>query len=235
MGRARIDEKDIAGWMYVKTELFKDVLTLFEKYELKYWLDGGTLLGLVRDDSIMPHDSDHDFCIKVEDVNDKFFLLIDELYNDPKYDMKSNDRCHKYHKDGFNNGSLKPMKGLFGNYYQITYAKKFESKGKEKDVYCDLFIVFPFEDFYFYKLSLFNFRFKKEHIEECKTIKKYGHDIRIPKMIDEYLDVQYTEQWRIPDKFNPWKTKYWHSWETAKSELPKDYSYTFVKNETNTT
>jgi hypothetical protein len=41
----------------------KEVLDIFHRQELKYWLDSGTLLGLMRDGQLMEHDRDIDFSI----------------------------------------------------------------------------------------------------------------------------------------------------------------------------
>lgn len=225
MGKAKIDGRDIAAWNHARIEFLKEVVGLFDTYNIKYWLDGGSLLGLVRDNEIIAQDSDHDCCVKVEDLNENFFKMFDDLIANPRYETDGIISCHNFYKQCFNSGSIKPMKALFGNYYKIELKEKFESSFGAKKIYCDLFIVFPFEDFYFYKLSLNTFRFKGEHLKDLKKINRYGLDITIPNHVEDYLDVQYTERWRMPDKFNAYKTVFWHNWIEVKTELPKDYCY----------
>ena len=55
----------------LKRESLKEILFLFKKYELPYWLDYGTLLGIYRDNSLLPWDSDIDISIFQSDFNAK--------------------------------------------------------------------------------------------------------------------------------------------------------------------
>ena len=59
-------------------QLLKDVDTLFEKHRIEYWACGGTLLGAVRHQGMIPWDDDTDIQIWSKDVP-KFMALKDEL------------------------------------------------------------------------------------------------------------------------------------------------------------
>jgi len=44
------------------------LINLFDKHGIRYWADGGTLLGVARHQGLIPHDDDIDLCIFPEDT-----------------------------------------------------------------------------------------------------------------------------------------------------------------------
>lgn len=50
--------------------LLKDVTTILKKHNIKYWADGGTLLGICRNGSQIPYDDDLDLGIDVKYKNE---------------------------------------------------------------------------------------------------------------------------------------------------------------------
>jgi len=60
-------------------KMLKDIDGLFRKYNIMYWIDGGTLLGAVRHQDIIPWDDDADICIWYNDA-EKFLALERVLY-----------------------------------------------------------------------------------------------------------------------------------------------------------
>jgi phosphorylcholine metabolism protein LicD len=59
-------------------QLLKDVTEILDKNHIKYWADGGTLIGAVRHKGFIPWDTDVDIAISEEDV-EKIFALKDQL------------------------------------------------------------------------------------------------------------------------------------------------------------
>ncbi len=57
-----------------------DTFKMFDKYNIDYWTDYGTLLGLVRECDIIPHDADVDVCLfNTPDLKEKLVAIADEL------------------------------------------------------------------------------------------------------------------------------------------------------------
>lgn len=65
-------------------KITKEVLDLFHKDNLTYWIIGGTLLGSVRDQGPIPWDDDLDLCIMDSDL-EKFFSLKNKII---EHDLK---------------------------------------------------------------------------------------------------------------------------------------------------
>jgi hypothetical protein len=53
-----------------------DITTVFEKHNLKYWLQDGTLLGYYREKKIISHDKDTDIGIFFKDLNPAIVLDV---------------------------------------------------------------------------------------------------------------------------------------------------------------
>jgi len=71
------------------------VVAICEKYGLKYWLDGGTLLGAIRHQGFIPWDDDIDIGLMREDYETLVTLLPQEL---PSNMVMQTRRTDKYYK-----------------------------------------------------------------------------------------------------------------------------------------
>ena len=105
--------------------LFKKVITLLEKHNITYWIQGGTLLGAVRNKGIIPWDDDVDISILENEVN-KLLNLKSEL-NEFDLDITDSFFGYKiYDKNGrnINNHDFKFP------FIDIFVTKKYDNKIK---------------------------------------------------------------------------------------------------------
>lgn len=54
---------------YRLKKILKSVLSVLHEYDIKYWADSGTLLGIARSNSIIPWDDDADLCMLHRDLD----------------------------------------------------------------------------------------------------------------------------------------------------------------------
>lgn len=62
----------------IMIENLKDIKEIFDKHNIKFWLDWGTLLGAIRDGKIMEYDDDIDLGIMEDDFK-KIYSILPEI------------------------------------------------------------------------------------------------------------------------------------------------------------
>jgi lipopolysaccharide cholinephosphotransferase len=85
-------------------ELMKDVTYAFDKYNIQYFIVGGTLLGSIRHGGIMPWDDDMDIGVIDSDI-DKMHIALDELVKMNKITYADTDfgiiKVYSIHNDEY--------------------------------------------------------------------------------------------------------------------------------------
>lgn len=173
--------------------LLKDITSIFESCGINYWLEGGTLLGIRRENRLLPWDNDLDISI-----HQKELIHLDKLLKA----LKKNGfrvRLRKFNKNSefFKEGDLRMIKIRNKTFYGLL-------KG---NVCFDVFIKYTHDDKTYWEIdnktknvpSKFYDSFVKK---EFKT-KAYT----IPKQTDEYLTYRYGD-WQTPVK----------EWDTSKDD-----------------
>ena len=141
-----------------------------EKNDCKYWLDGGTLLGAVRDKKLIPWDHDLDIGIKYEN-DDILENLITQLRQ--KYYIRTLPFTN--HENIWNPGKYRIIK---------VYPRKFIFF-REK-LCLDLFIFYPDtlksnnQKIYKYGVCDRNAYYDYKLLEELSTISFYGREYSTP-------------------------------------------------------
>lgn len=150
--------------------ILKDVASKLEKMGVRYWIDGGTVLGLYRDGQLISYDRDMDFVIHYCDL-DK--INMDAFDNYDWYISKLKGKTISIDlfvdKIGIN---------LFMAYDK---GKKIECNGIKGGTHRIIF------------------RCPKKYIENLSSVKLEGKSYPCPSDTDKYLTKKYGK-WRIPQE-----------------------------------
>ena len=204
----------------------KDLVDIFKKNKVRFWIDCGTLLGIYRDKNIIDGDSDCDVGVFAEDITP-------ELLNDLKDRLTVPSRMF-YDTD-------KLLQHLDTDEYVKTKNLKFVLKenGKTKsfknnEISCDIFFYFPHEDYHMFKYGGREqyIRTKSNYIKKLDSMQFKGINFKIPSSIEKYLEQLYGKEWKTPDptfdyrESEPWclfdlDGHYFYNFKTHQSEIKK--------------
>ena len=177
--KERIKKNKIIKFQINSEMVFENLITVLEKNKIKYWLEYGTLLGIVREKGIIKHDYDIDIGVLTTDVNKK------ELENI----LKING--FKKVKEILANNKITEQKYVYKNFevdidFYFFYKEKELIKG-----YCYEWLAFE-EKYLAYICTFSNFEIEYSKIEEKK--------FRVPKNSNKHLLEYYGEDYLIPNQ-----------------------------------
>ena len=146
----------------------------------KYWLEAGTLLGIMRDGDLIPWDYDADLGIPAETADEIMKLRLEFL---PNYLIKR----RKVHTSW-----------LPGDMRVIKVKTPWE-KIRQVNFHVDLFCVYPVENKYRWVDSGALKHVDRKYYDTLGTIEWEGRTINIPGYAEEYLSLRYGN-WQIPEQ-----------------------------------
>ena len=211
------------------TELIRIFDEICEKYNLKYWLTYGSLLGAIRHNSYIPWDYDADIAMLREDYDKLKTILEDELKN-TEIEILGISHIMKY------NGNIIILKNKNGKHFlnlDIVPFEKYYKNIKTEDEKNDLYKKLLKGKEYFYSIFPVDKEFTSK--EEISTIddkiKNYinkeilsGHNCNcdnpiILKTLTHTEDMCYRELYNIKDIF-PLKR---HKYDGIQVNIPNNY------------
>ncbi len=176
--------------------LFKTI-DILDKHNIVYHLEGGTLLGAVRDKDFLPWDHDVDISILQED-SDRFFLLSKQLKSlgfkvrvrrsiNFKYGIKKNDiRIFK-------------VKIFWQSVMQEFLNTLFFFKRRISPIALDIIVKTEFEKNIYWEAGGKIMMVPGHHYASYEEIMFLGKQVKVPNDYKHYLHLKYGD-WEIPVK-----------------------------------
>ena len=169
----------------IALKMLKDVTDLLDSNEIPYWLEGGTLLGVIRENRLLPWDNDLDISIK-EDDYDKLIKVVKSL----NYRV----RFKEFERDD------EPFKEGVKRLVKVRNSKFLFFRG---EVALDIFIKFKKDDQYYWQVGKKKKSVPSYFYQELIKHTFNGKEYLIPKLYEEYLTFRYGD-WKTPVK--EWNT-----------------------------
>ncbi len=167
-------------------KMLKDVCGILDKNDIPYTLEGGTLLGIIRENRLLPWDNDMDLTIsdqyldKLIKIRWKFWLA----------GYRTRIRRSKKDMPHFPKGSVRLVK---------IQTRRFIFKGYSL---LDIFIKKKVDDSYFWTVGIKNpvLKSARAHFYEDMTRHQFdGYAYSVPEKYEDYLAYRYGD-WKTPVK-----------------------------------
>ena len=172
-------------------KLLRKSCEILEELGIHYWLDFGTLLGLIRENKLIDWDKDMDLSIRFESV-EQVEVLIGVLSQ--HYPIKILPP------------SIRPGSWKLGKYRTIkAFHKKYGLI--RTDPHLDFFTQYRGvydnhkEATYRSVIAGVNNEIPASYVDDLDTFHFDGHDYAIPNHAEEFLALRYGDDWRTPKQF----------------------------------
>ena len=182
-GKKKLTGKNLINSM----KMLQKVTQIMEKNGIPYWLEGGTLLGIVREKRLLPWDNDMDISL-IKDNEKKLLSILFKIFL-CGYIVRV--KKYKFDVEPFEKGEVRIVK--------IRNRKFLFIKG---DATLDIFFKRKNDNEYFWTVGVKKPVLKsvpKNFYEELTTFDFNGKPYSVPKDYDGYLTYRYGD-WKIPVK-----------------------------------
>ncbi|WP_308991247.1 LicD family protein [Mariniflexile litorale] len=177
----------------IAERMLQDVAQILSNCKINYWLEGGTLLGIRREDRLLPWDNDIDMSIMVSEKS-----KLNNFYNQlskKKYRVRT--RVFEGTRLPFEQGDIRMIK-----------IRERRFLGLIKGSVClDVFIKYPKDDNIYWEIDNKIKYVPSKFYSSFKSINFKGFNYSIPEFTDEYLTYRYGD----------WK-KAVKDWDTSKDD-----------------
>jgi len=168
-------------------KLLEDICKILDSNNIKYNLEGGTLLGIVRENRLLPWDTDMDITVTEKEIP----ALLKIRWDIWKKGYRSKLRYYGNDFPPFKKGQIRMMK--------ISTRKWFFFKGI---TLLDIFIKSEQKEKYFWTVGTKKQVLKSVEKKFYDNLTKYEFNkyyYSVPEQVDEYLTCRYGD-WKIPKK-----------------------------------
>lgn len=174
--------------------VLRELDRILKRHKVKYYLTSGLALGLVRDKSPIPWDDDIGLALDFESHEQKRNFIIDLLNNGYQ-----NLLCNGYMPGKLNSKALTieeyraiAMSMLVSNTGMVEYSFL------KNKVIVALFQITHLPDYNKVMIGKGKRIYPIGYYTDYDTVKYIGIEFKVPHPIEEYLEVCYGKDWRIP-------------------------------------
>lgn len=167
----------------VLEEQLLSTIEVLDRNYITYHLEGGTLLGIVRDDCLLPWDHDTDISIMAEDI-DKLFQCLPEIKKKWRVTIKKFKEVHDF-------STSTP--------YRILKVKDRHLHFLAGANTLDIFVKHTKDSQTFWQAVGNIMSVDSKHYDGYDTISWKGKELKAPRFHKEYLTKKYGD-WSIPVK-----------------------------------
>jgi phosphorylcholine metabolism protein LicD len=163
--------------------MLQDTAAVLERNNIPYWLDAGTLLGIVRDKELIPWDYDIDLGVPGTYVKQVLALKRQFL---PKYRLL----CRL------------DSSGRLPDIYRACKVKlvlgKLSLLKNKEELHLDIFFNYRIDDHYYWIDSNVRKRVHARFRDSLDTLAWNGRTYSVPARVEDYLEQRYGKDWRTP-------------------------------------
>ncbi len=168
----------------VAVRLLEDVIESFDKHGVRYWLDFGTLLGIVRENRLLPWDTDMDMSIFAQDREKVRDIVLPEI----------NAKHYRTYTRLFKKEDAILAKGDI----QAFRVRNYRWKLLRGLVKIDIFVMYQHQDYYYWYELGAKHRLPVSLLSDFSTVEFNGKTYSKPSDHDAYLTHHYGD-WRTPN------------------------------------
>ena len=187
----------------IKTKILELSIAIFNKYDIPYWLDYGTLIGTIRHKGFIPWDDDIDVCLLKEDYLKLPEIFSKELQNTDFYYTLGDEKGSQLIRLGYKGYVIDFFPFEFINKRCSTQAEKEEFLAKWFMIKAKILKKYPLKEFINNKINHISIinevnkmkkdLFNKDYNENCQSgqLIRSAETITIAKRIAivEYEDI----------------------------------------------
>ena len=181
----------------IAERMLRDVASILNDCAIQYWLEGGTLLGIRRENRLLPWDNDIDLSVMVDQASgfDTLFRALERA----GYRV----RTRRFDKadSPFNTNDIRLIKIREKRFFGL-------SKGA---VCLEIFVKYPQDGASYWEIAGKIKQVPSRFYQSFKTIRFNDYDFSIPELTDEYLSYRYGD-WQTPVK----------DWDTTRDDKALD-------------
>lgn len=164
-------------------ELLFSICDLLTDNGIVYHLEGGTLLGFIRDKKLLPWDHDLDISIPSSELP-KLINALDSIDNQ----WRISKRIFAHDSNMWKKNDLRLIK--------IKNRFLYFMPG---DQCLDIFIKYTYKNESYWQAADFIMKADAKHYESYESIQHQGHELQIPLLHEQYLKAKYGD-WKTPNK-----------------------------------